>query len=61
MTIAPAYFVVSRYVETLQVDKKAILRNSPTLFSTFNYPGYSDNKRLRLAHESTQKTISRRT
>lgn len=61
MMILYAYFVISRYIETFQVDEKIILLNSPTLFSTFDDPGDANNKRLRLAHESAQKTVRHRT
>jgi hypothetical protein len=61
MTIAYTYFVIPRYIETFQVNEKVILLNSPTLFSTFDYPGDANNKRLRVAHESAQQTVRRRT
>jgi hypothetical protein len=61
MTIRYAHLVVSCYVETFQVNKKVLFPDSPTLFRTFNYPRYSNNKRLRVAHKSGQKSIRRKT
>ena len=59
MTIWYAHLVVSRYIKTVQVNQKILFPDSPTLFRTFNYPGYADNKRLRVAHKSAQNSIRR--
>jgi hypothetical protein len=59
MSIWGAHLVISCYVETFQVNKKILFPDSPTLFRTFNYPRDANNERLRLAHESAQKSIRR--
>ena len=56
-----AHLVISGYVETFQVDEKILFPDSPALLGTFDYPRNANNKRLRLAHESAQKSLIRKT